>query len=110
MAFFTIHAAPRLSPADGERARRQGPRFVNARSDYESMLRAAGFKRIVAVDVTGEFRRIQARWIRARERHRDAVIAAVGEARFREITADSRGSQRGIEQGLLRRSLFVATA
>ena len=110
MAFFTIHAAPRLSAADRKRARRHGPRLVNARGDYASMLRAAGFRRVVSVDVTREFQSISARWMHARERHRDAVIASVGEARYREIRRDSALMQRGIELGLLRRSLFIATA
>jgi len=110
MAFYTIHAAPGLSAADRKRARRLGPRLVNARYDYVSMLDAAGFSKVSAVDVTHEFQRISARWMRARERHRDAVIASVGEARYRELRRDSALTQRGIELGLLRRSLLVATA
>jgi hypothetical protein len=110
MAFYTIHAAPALPPRDRERARRHGPRFVNARSDYVSMLQAAGFARIAARDVTREFERIQVRWLRARERHREAIIAAVGEERHRELCSDGRLSLRAIQLGLLRRSLFVATA
>lgn len=110
MAFFTIHAAPQLSAADRKRARRHGPRLVNARRDYTSMLRAAGFRRVVSVDVTREFQRISMRWMRARERRRDAVIASVGEARYHELRSDSALTQRGIELGLLRRSLFIATA
>jgi hypothetical protein len=108
MAFYTIHAAPGLSERDRERARRYGPRFVNARADYHAMLRAAGFSRVSARDVTREFRRIQLRWLRARERHREALKAAVGEARYREQTSDGRLTLRGIALGVLRRSLFVA--
>ena len=110
MAFYTIHAASGLSAADRNRTRRHGPRFVNARRDYTSMLRGAWFRRVVAVDVTSEFQRIATRWMRSRERHRDALITTVGDARFREIRSDSALTQRGIELGLLRRSLFIATA
>ena len=110
MAFYTIHAAPGLSAADRERARRHGARFLNARSDYETMLRTAGFAHVSARDVTREFGRIQARWLRARERHREAIIAAVGEERHRELCSDGRLVLRGIQLGLLWRSLYVATA
>ncbi len=109
-AFYTIHAAPGLSAADRRRAWGHGPRMVNARYEYVTMLRSAGFSNVVAVDVTREFQRIATRWMRARERHRDAVIASLGEARFQEIRRDNAKFQRGIELGLLRRSLFVATA
>jgi hypothetical protein len=108
MAFYTIHATPELSPADRARARRFGPRFVNSRTDYISMLRAAGFEQVAARDVTGEFQRIQRRWLRARGRHRDAIITAVGEARHEEMCDDGRHTLHGIAAGLLRRSLFVA--
>jgi hypothetical protein len=108
MAFYTIHATPGLSAADRERARRYGPRFVNSRSDYVSMLQTAGFSRATALDVTAEFRRIQTRWLRARDRHRDAIIAAVGETRHHEMCSDGRHTLHAIDAGWLRRSLFVA--
>ena len=72
------------------------------------MLRSAGFRDVRATDVTREFRRINGRWLAARERHREELRAAVGEARLKELLADGRDTARGIELGILRRSLFVA--
>jgi len=109
MAFLTIHTADGADTADRRAARYYGPRMVNASSDYQSLLARSGFHDIRAYDLTTEFLRISLAWERARERHADALIAALGEARVREMRSDSRLNIEGIRRGLLRRSLFVAT-
>jgi hypothetical protein len=109
MAFFTIHTAPGLDETGRRLAYRHGPRMVNSRGDYASLLERAGFREIRAADVTREYLRISLAWRRARDRHLSELRASLGEARVRELESDSRLNVEGIRMGLLRRSLFVVT-
>jgi hypothetical protein len=109
MAFFTIHAAPDLDEAGRRLAYRYGPRMVNARGDYAAMLSNAGFRDVRVSDATREYLRISRAWLRVTQRYRPDLRASLGEARVREMLADSRLNIAGIERGLLRRALFVAT-
>mgnify|MGYP001609469503 CR=1 FL=1 len=108
MAFYVIHTPPGLGARTKASARRHGPRFVNSRSDYASMLRTAGFAHVREVDVTREFGRMNLRWLRARLRHEAGMRRAAGDQYTEERIADVRTQARGINTGLLRRSLFVA--
>jgi len=108
MAFYVIHTPTGLGARERARARRHGPRLVNSRSGYASMLRSAGFTHVREVDVTREFGRINLRWLRARLRHEAEMRRAAGDQYTEERIADARTQARGIDAGLLRRSLFVA--
>jgi hypothetical protein len=108
MAFFTIHADPHLDAAGRRLAYRHGPRMLNARGGYLSILERAGFRGIRATDVTKEYLRISSGWQRAYAHYADDLRAVLGDARVRELQSDSRLNVEGIRRGLLRRSLFVA--
>jgi len=110
MAFYTIHIPPGLSPAAYRRAARaRSPGVTAWRREQTDLLRAAGFVDIEALDVTGDFLETTHRWLEARTRHADELRRVEGpdcDQRIRE----NRSAIRAIEQGLLRRSLFVATS
>jgi hypothetical protein len=109
MAFITIHTPSDLDAAARRLAYRHGPRMVNARREYVSLLERAGFRDVRAMDITRDYLRISRGWYRARAQYQVELRTALGDARVREMESDSRLNIEGIEKGLLRRSMFVAT-
>ncbi len=109
MAFITIHTPADLGASGRRLAYRHGPRMVNSRSDYASLLERAGFRDVRCTDITNEYLRVSLGWYDARTRHGDELRKTLGEARVREMESDSRLNIDGIRKGLLRRSLFVAS-
>ena len=108
MAFITIHTPPDLHAGGRKLAYRLGPRLVNSRRDYVSLLERAGFRDVRATDITNEFLRISRGWCRARERYQEELRTALGDARVHEMESDSRHNLEGIVKGVLRRSIFIA--
>ncbi|MDX1645330.1 MAG: hypothetical protein R3244_13325 [Thermoanaerobaculia bacterium] len=109
LAFFTIHPAPDLTEAAYRRACRLGPRAVaTRRRDHLEMLATAGFEAIESIDLTPEFRRAAADLLACEAEHEDALRAAVGDRLFDERRASVEETLCGIDERLLRRSLFLA--
>ena len=109
MAFLTIHVAPGLAPAARRRARLEGPRAVDSRSDHGSLLRSAGFDVDIDRDVTGAFLDTARAWLREATACADDLERLQPAGGFDE-QQDDRGRMIGaIEDGVLRRSLFVAS-
>ena len=73
------------------------------------LLRRAGFVDVTEVDGTEEFRAVAKEWIDQWDEHRDALTAVYGEPEFESRQHDRRMQLRAVEDGLLRRSLFVAS-
>ncbi|HVE18779.1 MAG TPA: hypothetical protein VNB52_06830 [Ilumatobacteraceae bacterium] len=73
------------------------------------LLRRAGFVDVTEVDGTEEFRAVATEWIDQWDGHRDALTAVYGEPEFESRQHDRRMQLRAVEDGLLRRSLFVAS-
>ena len=108
MGFFTIFVADGLSERDYRRALRSGPNFVSSgRRDHKEMIISAGFDSVEEIELTAEFLDTTNAWLNGRERYRDELIAAEGAVSFEERQNDSRMQAIAIEDGLLRRSLFV---
>ncbi|MBI2912344.1 MAG: hypothetical protein HYY03_00305 [Chloroflexi bacterium] len=111
LAFYTIHIPPGLSTADYRRAvRARSPGLASWRRQQTDLLRTAGFLDIDEIDFTGEFLRISRAWLEARLRHADELRQAEGAESVDQRIRDGRAAIRAIEQGLLRRSLFVAVS
>jgi hypothetical protein len=72
------------------------------------LIKRAGFRDVVEEDITEEFLDTTLSWARERTLRAEEVKAAEGEERFRERLADQRAQAEGIEDGLLRRALYVA--
>lgn len=107
-AFFTIHLSPGLKGDDARRGKEAAPGKTYARKDYATLLRSAGFTEIEATDVTDEYLRFTGRLLEVNGRHEKALRAAAGDEMFENRQTRREGAIRGIQAGLLRRSLFVA--
>jgi hypothetical protein len=108
MAFITIHTPPSLDTAGRRRARLHGPHLVNSSSNYAALLEHAGFHDVQATDITTDYLRISRGWNRARGKYQAELRDALGDVRVREMESDSRLNLKGVREGLLRRSMFVA--
>jgi hypothetical protein len=71
------------------------------------LLRRAGFIDVVELEGTKEFRDVAAEWIDQWDEHRDVLTEVYGEAEFESRQHDRRLQLRAVEDGLLRRSLFL---
>jgi hypothetical protein len=99
-----------LSEPDYRRARRSGPNHISTRRvEHRDLLMAAGFELLEERDLTKEFLRTARGWYDGRRRFAAELRAADGDALFEERQHDAIVQIRAIEDGLLRRALFVAT-
>jgi hypothetical protein len=111
IAYYNIFVPPGLPEYLRRRAHRAGPSAVGSRGIPQTELLArAGFESITETDVTEDFLATASAWNGGRQRRESELRAEFGDAWFEERQADSRAIRSGIEQGLLRRSLFVAEA
>jgi len=108
-AFHTIHPAPGLTPAQRRRASRDGPVAVACSRPHAELLEAAGFVDVSETDCTPEFAVVTRAWTEQYEAYQDDLVALLGAELFEDRQADRRAQLRAIEDGLLRRSQFVAT-
>lgn len=109
IAFYTIFIPPGLSESAYRRAMKLGPPRAGSRGrEHKELLRLAGFVKVSETDLTSEFLRITRRRLEARERHSAALRQSLGDSGFEENQSEGRAHIEAIEDGLLRRSLFVA--
>ena len=73
------------------------------------LLRRAGFIDVAELDSTEEFRAVANEWIDQWDEHRDALTAVYGGSEFESRQQDRRLQLRAVEDGLLRRSLFLGS-
>ncbi len=109
LACLVIEVAPRLDRAGRRRAARCGPPHVATSSSYASLLRSAGFGMVDAIDLTEDYRETAAAWRRERLARADEYRSVVGEAVFADRMSAGVTAVRAIEQGLLRRTLYLAS-
>ena len=107
-AFFTIHPAPGLTPAQRRRASRDGPIAVAAARPHRELLEAAGFTEVAETDCTAEFAATTRAWLDHWDAGHDDLVALLGEQAFADRQADRRAQLRAIEVGILARSLLTA--
>lgn len=108
-ALFTITVAEGLDAAMHRRAARAGPRAVVSRYPTGDLLRRAGYVDVRELDVTEDYRRTAEGWLVQTEKHRDG-LRVVDPAAYDERVTDLREAVAAITDGLLRRTLLVATA
>lgn len=108
MAFTTIYVAPGLAPAANRRARRSGPRAVASRSDEERLLMSAGFVGVEHLDVTEAYAVTARAWLEESQAHAQELAAIDAPGAFDQRQHERRAQLAAIEEGLLRRGLFVA--
>ena len=110
MAYYNIFVPPGLPQHLYRRALRSGPSAVGSRGIPQvELLARAGFKLVLEADLTTDFLVCARDWYEGRQRREAELRASFGDAWFEDRQADSRAMIPAIEEGLLRRSLFVAT-
>jgi SAM-dependent methyltransferase len=109
MVFSVISVAPGLSRDDYARAVANGPEFIESDTDYPTLLAETGWTGLDREDVTMDFATSCRRLLRADAERQDALEALIGVAEFAERQAGWRSKLAAIEEGLLRRELFVIT-
>ena len=75
---------------------------------HGELLEDAGFAEIAETDCTSEFRDVARAWIDLWNQHRGALEELLGVDAFKERQRERRIQLGAVEDGLLRRSLFVA--
>ena len=109
LVYYNIFVAPGLPKHLHRRALRAGSTAVGSRGISQlDLLRRAGFTSIEETDFTAEFLATARAWYDGRQNQEPELRAAFGDSWFEERQADSREMIPAIEDGLLRRSLFVA--
>ena len=109
IAYYNIFITPGLPERLHRRALRAGPPAVASRgiSQVDLLLRS-GFKSVKETDLTADFLKTARDWYEGRQSQETPLRGSCGDAWFEERQADSRAMIPAIEEGLLRRSLFVA--
>ncbi len=109
MLFTTIEPAADLSPAARRRVARSGPSAVLVRTGYPGLLATAGFADVEQHDITSAYRSTQLAWIDATIRRSEAIGRAMGSAALEARIADRRRALAAIDDGLLRRTRYIAS-
>ena len=111
MAYYNIFVPLGLPEHLNRRARQAGPSAVSSRGISQvELLTRAGFRSVIEIDLTKEFAKTARAWFEGREARASELRDTFGDSWFEDRQADSRAMIPAIEEGLLRRSLFVATA
>jgi hypothetical protein len=108
-AFVTIHPAPGLPARLRRRAHRDGPVAVASHLTSRELLERAGFVHIDETDCTAEFATVAQAWVDQCNDHSDALAELQGAAEFEQRQSERRIQLQAVRDGLLRRSLLVAT-
>ncbi len=110
MVFTVLFIPSGLSERDHARALEFGPPYVATEVAYPDMLRQTGWEITERSDLSVDFARTVRRLIREDEARADELIGLLGEAEFARRTTRSRAKAEAIEEGLIRRDFFAATA
>ncbi len=108
MVFSVISVAPGLSRDDDARAVENGPEVIESEAEYPTLLGQTGWTVGDCQDVSMDYAVSCRRQIDADAERKDALETVIGGAAFAERQAGWRSKLAAIEDGLLRREIFVA--
>lgn len=107
MAFTVISVAPGLSAKQHRRAVENGPEFIESDDDYTSMLEQTGWKIVAYQDLSASYAASCSRQLEADEAHSDDLANLIGSNEYLERVAGWRAKLAAIDDGLIRRELFL---
>ena len=108
IAGYVIHIPAGVTEAQERQAAELGPSDVAASASPEALTQAAGLTIVVTEDVTDAFRATCAALAAARRDLEDELRADEGDDFYEEERRKKTAMLKGIEEGILRRSLVVA--
>ena len=108
MVFTVIWITPGLSHDDYRRALEAAPEYGEVETDYPTLLRQTGWTVTDSTNVTEGYASWTRRQIQADGEFKDELEALLGVTEFADRLAGWRSQLDAIEEGLLRRDLFVA--
>ena len=109
IAGYVIHVPSGMTEAQERRATELGPSEVVAPSSFEALTQAAGLTLLLTEDVTEAFRSTCAALATARKDLENELRAAEGDDFYDEERRKKNAMLQGIDEGILRRSLVVAS-
>ena len=101
---------PGLSPAQRASASDATPGFIDAPAPYRELVERAGFSDVSESDVTPDYRRTAAAWLREMSELEPELRKDLGDQVFEEKQANRQRSMAAIEAGDLGRTQFIANA
>jgi ubiquinone/menaquinone biosynthesis C-methylase UbiE len=107
MVFTVICTAPDLSAQQYADAIAAGPPFIEAETDYETMLTQTGWRVASRADLTGTFVASARRLVREREAHADELAELMGSTEYADMMAQTRWKLPALEARFLLRAMFV---
>lgn len=107
IAGFVIHTPEGLTDDQRVRAAELGPSEVAADGSPSTQLIAAGFEVVTQLDLTEGFTRTCRALLGTRNKAEDSLRAIEGDDDFEEELLKKREMLKGIEAGLLQRSLVT---
>ena len=110
MAFVVISIAANLSPAEREDTLALAPEFAESETDYLTMLAQTGWSVIEYQDISDDYAASCRRQVKAMRDNRDEVIAVTDQSDFESRLAINESKDSALNDGRLRRELFVVTA
>ncbi len=108
MVFTVIFIPQGLASAEYARAVDCGPPVIETAMGYPEMLREAGWKITLQLDLTAEFGTSVRRQLDEEEAHEAELRELFGATEFSDKLARRRRALGAIEQGLIRREMFGA--
>ena len=109
IAGYVIHVPSGMTEAQERRATELGPSEVVAPSSFEALTQAAGLTLLLTEDVTEAFRSTCAALAAARRNLENELRIDEGDDFYEEERRKKDAMLQGIDEGILRRSLVVAS-
>ena len=109
MVFTVIFVAPELSAAARERAIDHGPPYIASDAPYVELLAKSGWLIEHEIDLTENYFATAKIVLRELSKRTDALVTLMGQTDFDAKIDRCRRTIIGLEEGLVRRAMFVVT-
>lgn len=109
MGFSVIAPASSLSPSARQIAIESGPEFVDVDGDYALLLEQSGWSVQERMDVTAEFAKSMRTTLEGMKLGVGELTKVLGADEFSERVIRRQATLAAVDQGLLKREIFVAT-